>query len=65
MKTYTNITSDGMPIENDEIVNIVEGKPRLYNGVVVYEFDNQKEFDEFMLQTYPPIVDTMIQLELF
>lgn len=52
MITYENVNEHGQPInEGGEIIPIQEGKPRLFNGIVVIEFDNKQEHDNYLAQT--------------
>ncbi len=48
MITYTSFNSDGNPIdENGDIIPIVEGRPRLFNGTAIIEFESHHEFNQY------------------
>jgi hypothetical protein len=53
MITYTNFNPDGMPLdENGKVIDIIEGRPRFFNGTEVIEFDSNEERDNYLTQLY-------------
>ena len=62
MITYTNFNADGMPLnESGEIVNVIEGKPRLFDGTQVLEFNSNEERDNYLTQIYGKTENTESQ----
>lgn len=49
MITYNTFNEDGMPLDSEgNIIDITEGKPRLFDGTQVIEFDNNEERDAYL-----------------
>ena len=49
MITYTNFNPDGMPLdENGKVIDVVEGRPRLFDGTKVIEFDNEEQKNNYI-----------------